>query len=91
MLQNVEALLVAVVLENFIGAAIALLRQRYQETLLLLVKQGITEDASAEALESYLRDFQVQLAAYIAAVVVFLFDVEILDNLSPLAAVSTAS
>ena len=59
----------------------ALLRKRYQETLLLLVKQGVAEDALAEALEAHLPDFQVQLAAYIAAVVVSLLDVEILDNL----------
>ena len=81
MSQDAEAPLVAVVLENFLGAAAALLRQRYQENLLLLVKQGIPENALAEALETYLPDFQVQLAAYIAAVVVSLFDVEILNNL----------
>ena len=72
MSQDAEAPLVAVVLENFLGGAAALLRQRYQETLLLLVKQGVAEDALAEALEAHLPDFQVQLAAYIAA---------ILDNL----------
>ena len=41
MSQDGEAPLVAVVLENLLGAAAALLRQRYQETLLLLVKQGL--------------------------------------------------
>ena len=81
MSQDAEAPLVAVVLENFLGAAAALLRQRYQETLLLLVKQGVTDNALAEALETYLPDFQAQLAAYIAAVVVSLFDVEMLNNL----------
>ena len=81
MSQDAEAPLVAVVLENFLGAAAAVLRQRYQETLLLLVKQGVTENALAEALETYLPDFQAQLAAYIAAVVVSLFDVEMLNNL----------
>ena len=70
MSQDAEAPLVAVVLENFLGGAAALLRQRYQESLLLLVKQGVAEDALAEALEARLPDFQVQLAAYIAAVVV---------------------
>ena len=78
---DAEAPLVAVVLENFLGAAGVLLRQRYQETLLLLVKQGIAEDALAEALEPHLSEFQVQLAAYMAAVVVSLFDAEALANL----------
>ena len=78
---DAEACLVAVALENFLGAAGALLRQRYQETLLLLVKQGTAEAALAEALEPHLAEFQVQLAVYVAAVVVSLFDNEALANL----------
>ena len=58
-----------------------MLRQRYQETVLSLVKQGIAEAALAEALEPHLAEFQVQLAAYVAAVVVSLFDTDVLANL----------
>ena len=50
-------------------AVVVVVGQRYQETLLVLLKEGITENALAEALETYLPDFQAQLDAYIAAVV----------------------
>ena len=80
-MNDSEAPLVAIALENFLGAAAVMLRQRYQETVLSLVKQGVAEAALAEALESHLAEFQVQLAAYVAAVVVSLFDPEVLANL----------
>ena len=73
-----EASLVAIALENFLGAAAVMLRQRYQEAVLSLV--SIAEADIADALDPHLVEFHVQLAV-IAAIVVSLFDADIPANL----------
>ena len=76
-----EAPLIAIALENFLGAAAVILRQHYQEAVLTLVKQGVAEADLEDAMNPALVELHVQLAAYVAAVVVSLFDADVLATL----------
>ena len=59
-----------------------MLRQQYQEAVLPLVKRGVAEADLEEAMGPALVELHEQLAAYVAAVVVSLFDGDALATLS---------